>query len=105
MRWLVTHHEWPCDCSDIKGSDTNQFDLQDFKSILDLADLRFIFAFTLYFIVFINIFRQSTMTVYINLQKFTKLAAIFMICDLKSKESTMRFEIMSDPSSDMQIKA
>ena len=37
------------------------------------------------------------MTVYNNLQKFTKLAAIFMICDLKSEESTMRFEIMSNP--------
>ena len=31
----------------------NKFDQEDFKSILDL---RFIFVFTLFFIVFLNIF-------------------------------------------------
>ena len=37
------------------------------------------------------------MTVYNNLQIFIKLAAIFMICDLKLEESTT-FEIVSDLS-------
>ena len=36
---------------------------------------------------------------YNNVQKFMKLAMIFMICDLKSEESLMRFEIMLDPLS------
>ena len=44
--------------------------------MLDFADLRFIFVFTLYFIIFINVFKQSTKTVYNNLQKFTKLEVI-----------------------------
>lgn len=74
---------------------TNLIDKISNQSLIWLFEVYI--CITLYFSVFINIFRQSTMTVYNNLQKFTKLAAIFMICDLKSEESTMRFEIMSNP--------
>ena len=46
---------------------------------------------------------MKSTTVYNNLQKFMKLAMIFVICDLKSEESTRRFEIVSDLSSYVNV--
>ena len=60
----------------------------------DLDDLRFIFVFNLYFIVFINVFLQSKVIVYSNSQK----VMIFKICDSKSEEPSERLDFVSDPS-------